>query len=175
MRESANRHTDKLEEGTPNPYGKKTQVLIVDSQLRRVDEKKLSNYRHDVKINCKPGVKFKQAISKAGKNNKGIIIVHAATNDVKSSTPERLCTNVIDTLQQIQNNNPNSRIAFSSVIRRKDDQVINMKVRKLNGLLEQELALNGFDIIDNNNIQHSNLWTDGLQVNEGGSKIFRVT
>ena len=52
--------------------------------------------------------------------------------------------------------------------------MINMKVRKLNGLLEKELALNGFDIIDNNNIQYSNLWTDGLHVNErGGQKAFR--
>jgi len=113
-------------------------------------------------------MKIKQAISEAGETNKGIIIVHVATNHAKSSTPERLCKDVIDTLQQIQNSNPNSRIAFSSVIRRKDDQVINMKVRKLNGLLEEELALNGFDIIDNNNIQYSNLWTDGLHVNEGG-------
>jgi len=39
-RESHNRHTEKLEEGIPNPNGKKTRVLIVgDSQLRRVDEK----------------------------------------------------------------------------------------------------------------------------------------
>ena len=100
--ESHNRHTKKLEEGIPNPNGKKTRVLIVgDSQLRRVDEKKLSNDRRDVKINCKPGMKIKQAISEAGKTNKGIIIVHAATNDAKSSTPERLCKDVIDTLQQI--------------------------------------------------------------------------
>ena len=110
-------------------------------------------------------MKIKQAISEAGKNNKRIIIGHAATNDANSSTPERLLKDVIDTLQQIQNNNPNSRIAFSSVIRRKDEQVINMKVRKLTGLFEEEPALNGFDIIDNNNIQYSNLWTDGLHVN----------
>ena len=73
-------------------------------------------------------MKIKQTISEAGKNNKGIIIVHATTNDAKSSTPERLCKDVIDTLQQMQNNNPNSRIAFSSVIRTKDDQVIRMKI-----------------------------------------------
>ena len=76
---------------------------------------------------------------------------------MKSSSPEQLCKDVIDTLNQIQTNNLNSRIAFSSVIRRKDDQSINTKVRKLNGLLEEELAINGFDIIDNGNIQCSNL------------------
>ena len=54
-------------------------------------------------------------------------------------------------------------------LQRKDsDLLINTKVRKLNGLLEEELAINGFDIIDNGNIQYSNLWKDGLHVNEGG-------
>ena len=113
-------------------------------------------------------MKIKQAVSTVGKSYKEIIIVHAATHDVKSSSPEQLCKDVIDTLNQIQANNPNSRIALSSVIRRKDDQSINTKVRKLNGLLEEELAINGFDIIDNGNIQYSNLWKDGLRANEGG-------
>ena len=113
-------------------------------------------------------MKTKQAVSKVGKSDKEIIIVHAATNDVKSSSQEQLCKDVIDTLNQIQANIPNSQIAFSSVIRRKDDQSISTKVRKLNGLLEEELAINGFDIIDNGDIQYSNLWKDGLHVNEGG-------
>ena len=148
---------------------KKIKVMIVgDSQLRRIDDSKLSNDHRDIEVNCKPGMKIKQAISKVGKSNKDIIIVHAATNDVKSSEPEQLCKDVIDTLNQIQNNNPNSRIAFSSVIRRKDDQSVNAKMRKLNGLLEEELAINGFDLIDNGNIQYSNLCKDGLHVNEGG-------
>lgn len=166
--------TKKLGAGKPKGAGKqnkvkKVKVLIVgDSQLRRIDDSKLSNDHRDIEIACKPGMKIKQAVSKVGKSDKEIIIVHAATNDVKSSTPEQLCKDVIDTLNQIQTNNPKSRIAFSSVIRRKDDQSINAKVRKLNGLLDEELAINGFDIIDNDNIQYSNLWKDGLHVNEGG-------
>ena len=148
---------------------KKLKVLIVeDSQLRRIDDTKLSNDHRDVEIDCKPGMKIKQAVSKVGKSDKEIIIVHAATNDAKSSAPEQLCKDVVNTLKQIQTNNPKSRIAFSSVIRRNDDQSINAKVRKLNGILEEELAMNGFDIIDNANIQYSNLWKDGLHVNDGG-------
>eukprot|EP00112_Aurelia_sp_Birch-Aquarium-sp1_P025234 Seg83.3 transcript_id=Seg83.3/GoldUCD/mRNA.D3Y31 product="hypothetical protein" protein_id=Seg83.3/GoldUCD/D3Y31 len=166
--------TKKLGAGKPKGAGKqnkvkKVKVLIVgDSQLRRIDDSKLSNDHRDIEIACKPGRKIKQAVSKVGKSDKEIIIVHAATDDVKSSTPEQLCKDVIDTLNQIQTNNPKSRIAFSSVIRRKDDQSINAKVRKLNGLLDEELAINGFDSIDNDNIQYSNLWKDELHVNEGG-------
>ena len=148
---------------------KKVKVLIVgDSRLRRIDDTKLSNDHHDIEINCEPGMNINQAVSKVGKSDKEIIIVHAATNDMKSSSPEQLCKDVIDTLNQIQTNKPNSRIAFSSVVRRKDDQSINTKVRKLNGLLEKELAINGFDIINNGNIQYSNLWKDGFHVNERG-------
>ena len=89
-------------------------------------------------------------------------------SDFASESIVLVIDDVIDTLDQIQTSNPNSRIAFSSVIRRKDDQSINTKARKLNGLLEEELAINGFDIIDNGNIQYSNLRKDGLHVNEGG-------
>ena len=38
----------------------------------------------------------------------------------------------------------------------------------MNELLAEELALNGIDYIDNSNILFSNLWHDGLHVNEGG-------
>ena len=71
------------------------------------------------------------------------------------------------TTMQLQYNNANSGIAVSSVVRRKDGQAINMKVRKLNGLLEEDLALNGIDVIDDNSTQYSDLWTDGLYVDEG--------
>ena len=113
-------------------------------------------------------MKIKQLVNKVGKCDKEIIIIHAATNDVKSNKPESLCEQVINTLKQIQENNPKSRIAFSSIISRKDDMALNTKVRKVNDLLEEELALNGYDFISNNNIQFCNLWEDGLHVNDGG-------
>ena len=147
---------------------KKIKVLIAgDSQLRRIEDSKLSNDHRQVEIKCKPGMKIKQLVNKVGKCDKEIIIIHAATNDVKSNEPESLCEQVINTLKQIQENNPKSRIAFSSIIRRKDDMALNTKLRKVNDLLEEELALNGYDFISNNNIQFCNLWEDGLHVNDG--------
>ena len=51
-----------------------------------------------------------------------------------------------------------------------------MKARKLNCELEEGQALNGLYIIDNNNMQYSNLWTDDIPVNEGGRlESFQVT
>ena len=121
----------KLKDAEKQNKVKKVKVLIVgNSQLRRIDDSKLSNDHRDIEINYKPSTKIKQAVSKVGKSDKEIIIVHAATNDVKSSTPKQLYKDVIDILNQIQAKNPTSRIAFSSVTRRKDDQTINTKVEK---------------------------------------------
>ena len=78
---------------------KKLKVLIVgDSQLRRVDESKLSNSHRDVEKRFQPGMRIGQAVDKTGKsNNNDDIIVHAATNNVASSTPEKLCNETLRT------------------------------------------------------------------------------
>ena len=152
---------------------KKFKVLIVgDSQLRRVDESKLSNSRRDVEKRFQPGMRIGQAVEKTGKSNSDVIIVHAATNNVASSTPEKLCEETVRTLKQIQANNPKAKVAFSSIFKRKDNMALNNKVKKVNELLETELALNGLDMIDNSNIMFSNLWDDGLHINDGGIRKF---
>ena len=46
------------------------------------------------------------------------------------------------------------------------------KVKKVNKLLADELALNGLDMNDNSNIMFSNLRDDGLHINDGGIRKF---
>ena len=116
-------------------------------------------------------MKIKQAVNKAGKTDSDVIIVHAATNDLRSSTPEKLASEITNTLKSIQENNPTSKIAFSSIFRRQDKE-LNAKATKVNKMLEEELMLNGFDVIDNKNILFSNLATDGLHINQGGARKF---
>ena len=113
-------------------------------------------------------MKIEQSTKEIDKTNQEIIIIHAATNNVVAKTPEKLSKDVINQLKQVQKNNPETRTVFSSVFRRRDDPILNAKVTKLNKLLEDENLLNGFDIIDNSNIMFSNLWTDGLHINDGG-------
>ena len=48
----------------------------------------------------------------------------------------------------------------------------NEKVQKFNHLIEQELSLHGFDFIDNSNIYFSNLWKDGLHINDQGIRKY---
>ena len=94
-------------------------------------------------------MKIEQTTKEVGKTNQDIIIIHAATNNVAAKTPEQLSKDVINQLKQVQKNNPEARIVFSSVIRRRDDPALNAKVTQLNKLLEDETVLNGFDMIDN--------------------------
>ena len=58
------------------------------------------------------------------------------------------------------------------IFKRKDNMALNNTVKKVNELLETELALNGLDMIDNSNIMFSNLWDDGLHINDGGIRKF---
>ena len=75
-------------------------------------------------------------------------------------------------LNQIQKHNPKSRIAFSSIFKRKDDMSVNAKAMKVNNLLAKELAINGLDMIDNSNVTFRNLWKDGLHISDGGARKF---
>ena len=128
----------------------------------------MENKHHIVEKKFKPGMRIKEAVKQTGKVDSDVIIVHAPTNNVASTTPQELCKETMDTLGAIQKNNPKAKIAFSAVFRRKDSHELNSKVTQLNELLAEKLPLDGFDMIENDNILFSNLKSDGLLLNEGG-------
>ena len=68
-----------------------------------------------------------------------MIIVHASTYNVSKTTPQELCKEVVETLVEIQKNNPRSKIAFSAAFMRSDSHELNAKITQLNDLLEEEL------------------------------------
>ncbi|MCP4485580.1 MAG: hypothetical protein GY823_13655 [Flavobacteriaceae bacterium] len=100
------------------------------------------------------------------------IVAHFGTNNVASTTPENLCKEIINSLKGLQENNPGTKIAFSGVFKRNDSHDSNSKILKLNHLLAENLPLNGFDLINNDNILFSNLKSDGLRLNDGGVRKF---
>ena len=73
------------------------------------------------------------------------------------------------TLKKIKQSNPSAQIAFSSVVRRREE---DGKVQKFNKLTAEELSVNGFDYLNNSNILFSNLWTDGFHINDGGIRKY---
>ena len=146
-------------------------TIVGDSQVKRLDQEKLCNQYRDVEILGQSGMRIKQAAAKTGKTDSDVIIVHAGTNNLSSTSPEQLSTEVLDTLQKIQDNNKQSKVVFSSVFKR-TDKGLNLKIIKLHKILNEELTLNGFDIIDNDNIHFSNLAKDGLHLNESGTRKY---
>ena len=154
--------------------GKKVKVLIVgDSNLRNVKEEKLSNDHRNVEIRFKPGMRIEETNKKVGENNEfDVIIVHAGTNSLRDETPKELTEKIVATLDKVQKCNPTAPIAFSSILKRSDDQSLNTKGTKVNELLDDELSIKGKDIIDNNTIMYSNLWNDGLHLNDRGVRKY---
>ena len=91
---------------------------------------------------------------------------------IPKQATQDLSKDVLDTLNEIQQNNPQSKVAYSAVFRRKDSHELDAKVTQLNILLAEELPLHGFDIIDNSNILFSNLKQDGLHLSSRGVRKF---
>ncbi len=95
------------------------------------------------------------------------------SNDIRSSSPKQLADDIDTNLMKIKFQcSKQTQVAFSSILKRKDDHLLNGKVMKTNELLKETLLLNGFDMIDNDNIISSNVSKDGLHLNEGGVKKF---
>ena len=91
--------------------------------------------------------------------------MHVGINNLSSAIPQQLSTEIINTLTQIQKNNRNSKVFLSSVFNRQD-RGLSLKIIQLNKALDEELELNGFDVINNDNIPFTNLAKDGLDHNE---------
>ena len=75
-------------------------------------------------------------------------------------------------MESVQKKNPSARVAYCSIFKRKGDQTLNAKARKVNELLSEELSIRGIDFINNDNIMYSNVWKDGLHLNDGGVRKF---
>ena len=165
---------ERLAERNERGTAQKLNVLVVgDSQLRHVKGEKLENDHRTVEVRFKPGMKIEEIKNKVGgSDNSDVIIVHAGTNNVKDKSPSDLAEVIVNSMELVQKKNPSARVAYSSIFKRKDDQTLNVKARKVNELLSEELSIRGIDFISNDNIIYSNLWKDGLHVNDGGVRKF---
>ena len=165
-RENLNKDEEKASKDRDN--SQLTVTIVGDSQVNRLDGGKLNNNKRKVELKTKGGMKIKDVVEKVGISKSNVIIVHAGTCDIKAKTPEELKDEIITTLQAVKVKNRRSQIAFSSILRRKDSELLNVKVKEVNELLKEELELHGIDFIENENILFSNVGSDGLHINPGG-------
>ena len=150
-------------------------VVIGDSQLRNLDGNKLTNEHHTFQVISDPGARIAKMKGKQIDADTDVILIHAGTSNVKSTEPEALADEVLETMKHIQEKHKKAQLVFSSIFRCKDNHQLNAKVSKTNELLKQTLLLNGFNYFDNDNILFSNLAKDGLHINEGGMRKLAST
>lgn len=116
-------------------------------------------------------MRLNQIVKSTGNTDSDVVIIHVGTNNLKNSNPEELSTGILAALKKIQENNPDAKIAYSFIFRRKDE--LNKLAMSVNKKIAEELMLNGFDLIENDNILYSNFAQDGLHINKFASNLSR--
>ena len=97
------------------------------------------------------------------------IILHIGTNDLKNKSPETFARSVVNLGNSIKRENNEIKLTLSSIINRSDDAFLEEKVKQYNELLVDLCSTNKWDLIDNNNINHSHLNNYGLHLNRKGT------
>ena len=147
---------------------KKNAIIVGDSQLRNIDGAKLSNEHFNVTVKPMPGARIAR-MKNVNYADADVVIVHAGTcNLKKQSDPEELADEIVSTLRDLKSKGNKAQVAFSGIIKRKDDLELNAKAIKTNEIIVEKLMYSGFDFIDNNQIKYGYLARDGLHINDGG-------
>ena len=106
--------------GTNEQFKKRKIIIVGDSLLNGIHEKGLSK-NHSVKVNNIPGGTSDAILDKLDdflKNKPDGLIVYAGTNDITKG--KNLLNNVKKILKQVKKLSPNTKVAFSSIVTRKD-------------------------------------------------------
>ena len=148
---------------------KKNAIIVGGSQVRNIDGAKLSNEHFNVTVKPMRGARIART-KNVNYADADVVIVHVGTcNLKKQSNPEELADEILSTLRYIKSNGNKAQVAFSGIIKRKDDLELNAKAIKTNEIIVEKLMFfSGFDFIDNNQIRYGFLARDGLHINDGG-------
>ena len=149
-----------------NEQFKKRKIIIVgDSLLNGIHEKGLSK-NHSVKVNNIPGGTSDAILDKLDdflKNKPDGLIVYAGTNDITKG--KNLLNNVKKILKQVKKLSPNTKVAFSSIVTRKDKKDISKTVQDTNSRLKNYCRQKNIDSIQNSNIMEEHLGVKELHLN----------
>ena len=97
------------------------------------------------------------------KNKPDGLIVYAGTNDIAKG--ENLLNNVKKILKQVKKLSPNTKVAFSSIVTRKDKKDISKTVQDTNSRLKNYCRQKNIDSIQNSNIMEEHLGVKELHLN----------
>ena len=139
-------------------------VIVGDSMIKNIDLRGLSrkNYSGDTSKDIVDFVK-----PAARRKVKGIIL-HSGTKDLKQNESKSIVEQILGIGHVIHAISPKTKVCFSGVIKRSDDNELNAKVGEVNRLLKIACSAFGFDYIDNSSIDVSCLDRSGLHLNRRG-------
>lgn len=145
-------------------------LIMGDSMTRPIIGKKLSR-KCNVQSLSFPGAKvqdladyIKPGLRRKPKN----VIIHAGTNNLKSESPKAIQQKIKQLANNIKKDNPEIKVALSTIIKRKDDHSLNGKITKVNSSLRNFCQSNDIDFICNDNLDEDCLNRGGLHLNKKG-------
>ena len=89
---------------------------------------KLYNKYQHVEIQGKSGMEIRQALAEIGETDSDVIIIHAGTNNMSWISAEKLTSEAMETLHQVQQSNPHALVAYSSMFRRRGNYINEVTV-----------------------------------------------
>ena len=157
--------------GTNVQFKKRNIIIVGNSLLNGIHEKVLSK-NHSVKVNNTPGGTSDAILDKLDdflKNKPAGVIVLAGTNDITKG--KNLLNNVKKILKQVKKLSPNTKVAFSSIVIRKDKKDISKTVQDTNSRLKIYCSQKNIDFIQNSNIMEEHLGVKKLHLNKKGNSL----
>ena len=154
-----------------NSEHKRKVVITGDSLLNGLHEKGLSR-NHRVKVNNFPGGTSEtilENIDEIIKNKPDCLIIHAGTNDLTNGI--NLLNQAKKIIKEVKKVSHNTKIAFSSIVTRKDRKNIDKKVLEVNSHLKNYCSQKSIDFVDNNNIKEEHLGVKKLHLNKRGNSV----
>ena len=158
----------------PANQQRKTIIVVGDSILNGINENGLSKNakKHNVKVRAHPGATSRDLIDHikpVARRKPSLIVVHVGTNDITNNvdTEEMLQTLVND----VKKESPDTEIAISGLVTRKDKPGIEKKVSSLKSCLKNLCARSQLYFIENDRVDGSCLGKKKLHLNIKGNSI----
>ena len=148
---------------------RKIVYILSDSMLNRLEQKRLSDKRFDVRLECHGGCTVGgmfRHLDAMIKCNPEYVLLHVGTNSCVNTISDDVLKELKRLKDHIQVVLPKSRIYFSLPTRRTDDNRANTIILNLNTKLKKL----GYFILDNSNIRDYHLGKKGLHLNDYGTK-----
>lgn len=125
-----------------------------------------------IKIKCHRGASTEDLLDYINpiiRKKPDLIIVHGGTNDITNNIDT--AKNIDKIITAVKRKSPNTKIAISNLITRKDRPNVEKSVDEVNKKLETVCTQHNVDVIKHSNIKLNNLSPKKLHLNRGGSSL----